>query len=261
MKNKRLFMLVISILMVLTIPFIIYLYNFNSIAFDRDLYKKEFLKYNVYNNLNNYDIENINNNVLNYLINEKDSSLIDNDFFNEREKLHLLDVKNLIQKVLAIYYYSMISFLLLFILLILLLSWKSKISRTPKIFDFCVNFNFKIIGKRVLIILLFGSLLTLLDAVSFFLLSNFNFDFTFDLFHETFFSLGTFTFNPEFENIVVLYPENLFFDFLIKIIMNTILSSVIILFFSIATFFIFFRSNFLKFFQKFPTKKIKNRKV
>lgn len=244
MKNKRLFMLVISILMVLTIPFIIYLYNFNSIAFDRDLYKKEFLKYNVYNNLEDYDIEGINNDVLNYLINEKGSIPIENDFFNEREKTHLLDVKNLIQKVLAIYYYSMILFLLLFIMLILLL-----------------NFNFKEIVKRLFIILFFGSLLTLLDAGSFFLLSNFNFDFTFDLFHETFFSSGTFTFNPEFENIVVLYPENLFFDLLIKIIMNTILSSVIILFFSIATFFIFFRSNFLKFFQKFPTKEIKNRKV
>jgi len=244
MKHKKLFVNIISILMVLLLPLILYGFNSNSVAFDGDLYKKEFLKYNVYDNLKDYDIELINNDVLDYLLNEKSSNPIENDFFNEREKTHLLDVKNLIQKVLAIYYYSMILFLLLFVVLILLL-----------------NFNFMAIFKKTLLILFIGSILTLLDAAAFFLLSNLNFDFTFDLFHKTFFNPGTFTFNPEFENIVVLYPEILFFDFLIKIIFKTILSSTIILFFSIAFLFIFFKSNFLKFFQKFSTRKAKKRKV
>ena len=214
--------LIISILMVLTIPFIIYGYNFNSVAFDEDFYKKEFAKYNVYNNLINYNIEEINNDVLNYLKFEKNNELIKNNFFNEREKTHLLDVKDLIQTILSIYYFSAILFLILFILLILLM-----------------NFNFKIIAKRFLIILSIGSLLTLLDAVLFFILSNLNFNFVFDIFHKTFFNPGTFIFNPEFENIVVLYQLNLFFDFLVKIILNTILSSVIILFFAVVFIFIF----------------------
>ena len=244
MRNKKLFVNIISILMVILLPLILYGFNSNSVAFDRDLYKKEFLKYHVYDNLKDYDIELINNDVLDYLLNEKSSNPIENDFFNEREKTHLLDVKNLIQKVLAIYYFSIILFFFLFILFILLM-----------------NFNFKNIVKRLLIIFTIGSLLTLLYAFSFFILSNLNFEFTFDLFHKTFFSLGTFTFNPEFENIVVLYPQDLFFDFLIKITSNTILSSVILFSVSIILFFIFFRPNLWIFFKKLPTRTTKNRKV
>tara|TARA_B100000315_G_scaffold260259_1_gene320402 strand:- start:1603 stop:2337 length:735 start_codon:yes stop_codon:yes gene_type:complete len=244
MKNKRLFVNIISVLMILLVPLILYGFSFNSVAFDNDLYKKEFLKYNVYSYLEDYDIENINGEVLNYLVNEKNPVLIDDDFFNEREKTHLLDVKNLIQNIFVIYYFSIFLFIFLIIILSIIL-----------------NFNFKEIVKKFLIILLFGSLLTLLDAVSFFLLSNFNFDFTFDVFHKTFFDQGTFTFNPQFENIVVLYPENLFFDFLIMIISNTILSSVIILFLSLAIIFIFFRKNFLKFLRKLPSIKTKKRKL
>ena len=89
MMNKKLFTLIVSILMVLDVPFIIYGFNFNSVAFDEDYYKKEFSKYNVYGNLENYAIEKINSDVLNYLKNEKNNELIKNEFFNEREKIHL----------------------------------------------------------------------------------------------------------------------------------------------------------------------------
>jgi integral membrane protein (TIGR01906 family) len=242
MKNKKLFVFIVSILMILTIPFIIYGYNFNSVTFDENFHKKEFSKYKVYANLKNYDVESINSAVLNYLKFGKNNNLINNDFFNEREKTHLLDVKNLIQTIFNIYYFLMILIILLIITLIILL-----------------NFNLEKIAKKLLIILIIGSSLVLLDAVLFFILSNLNFDFVFDLFHNTFFISGTFTFNPESENIVVLYPENLFFDFLIKIISNTIFSSIIILFFSILFIFIFFKPNFLKFFQKSPTGKTKNK--
>lgn len=243
MGNKKLFTLIVSILMVLTVPFIIYGYNFNSVAFDEDFYKKEFLKYNVYENLKNYDIESINSDVLNYLKKEKNNSLMDNDFFNEREKTHLLDVKILISKVLSIYYFSVILFLLLFVLLI-----------------FSMKFEFQKIMKRFFIILLFGTVLTCIDAVLFLILSNFNFSFVFDLLHKTFFSLGTYIFDPTYENLVVLYPQNLFFDALIRIIISTIITSAVILLFSIMFLFIFFGLNFRNFFKN-TDGKIVNRKL
>lgn len=229
---------IILVLMILLVPLLLYGFNFSSIAFNHNLYKKEFSKYNVYENLEGYDIENINRDVLNYLKSEKNNQLIENDFFNAREKTHLLDVKNLIQTLFNIFYISIILFLLLFVLLISLM-----------------KFNLKKIIKRFLIILLFGSILTFLDAGLFFILSNFNFNFVFNIFHTTFFSFGSYTFNPVYENIVVLYPQNLFFDFLIKIIANTILSSTIILFFCLVLLFIFFKFNFLKIFKKIPTGK------
>tara|TARA_Y100000310_G_scaffold135612_2_gene134476 strand:- start:4849 stop:5583 length:735 start_codon:yes stop_codon:yes gene_type:complete len=244
MKYKKIFILIISVLMILIIPIIISGFNFNSVTFNEDFYKREFLKYNIYNNLKNYDIETINDNVLSYLKSEKNNKLIKNDFFNEREKLHLLDVKNLVQKAFMTYSSSLFLFLLLFILLIILL-----------------DFNFKIIIKKLSIILSIGSLLTLLNSFIFFILSNINFDFLFNIFHKTFFSVGTYLFNPAFENIVVLYPKDLFLDFLIKMISNTILLSIIILFFSLALLFIFFKSNPKTFFVNLSTIKIKNRKV
>ena len=165
--------------------------------------------------------------------NDKNSDLIEDNFFNEREKAHLLDVKNLIGTILTLYYFSIGLFFLLFILLIFLL-----------------NFKIEKIVKNFLLVLLFGSTLTLLDALLLFILSNLNFDFIFDLFHKTFFVFGTYTFNPAFEKIVILYPQNFFFDILIRLIINTIISSIIILFFSIAILF-FLKSEFFgNFFKK-----------
>lgn len=226
--------------MILLIPIMIYIYSFNSIAFDSNFYKKEFAKHNVYNNLAGYDIENINNDVLNYLKNEKTDNLIRNNFFSKREKLHFLDVKNLIQKTLQAYYFSIVLFLLLFATLIFLL-----------------KFKLKIIVKKVLVIIAIGSALVLIDAFLFFIVSKLNFNFIFDLFHETFFSFGTYTFNPQFEKIVVLYPENLFFDALVNIITKTILSSVILLFLSLIFIFKFSKVNFSKFLAKFTVCKNK----
>ena len=244
MKQSELFVKVISVLMVISIPIVLYGFIFNSTAFDRGLYKEEFSKYNVYNNLKYYDAEKINDEVLDYLTNGKNNNLIENDFFNEREKQHLLDVKRLIQGVLSIYYFSITLFLLSAIILFLLM-----------------NFNFIDISKKLLIILAFGSLLALLGAGLAYLPSSLNFDFTFNMFHKTFFSPGTYLFNPEFEGIVVLYPENLFLDLLFRIIFSIIFSSGMLFFISATLFFIFFKRNFPNFPKNFPSIKLKKQKL
>ena len=244
MKRNKLLVKIISIFMVISVPIILCGFNLNLIAFDRSLYKEEFLKYNVYANLKNYDVEKINDGVLNYLKNGKSKDIIENDFFNEREKRHLLDVRNLVQGVLSTYSSSIILFLLSTIILFLLM-----------------NFNFRDISRKLLIILTFGSLLTLLGAGLAYLLSSLNFNFAFDAFHKTFFSSGTYLFNPEFESIVVLYPKNLFLDLLARIIFGIIFSSVILLFFFLILFFIFFKRSFSNFFENFPSRKPNKQKI
>ena len=244
MKQSELFVKIISVLMIISTPIILYGFNFNSIAFDRGLYKEEFSKYDVYNNLEDYDAKKINDEVLNYLKSGKNKDLIQNDFFNEREKQHLLDVRNLVQGVLSIYYFSIISFLLSIMLLFLLM-----------------NFNFELILKKLLIISTFGSLLAFLGAGLAYLPSSLNFDFAFDAFHKTFFSPGTYLFNPEFEGIVVLYPENLFLDLLFRIIFSIIFSSGMLFFISATLFFIFFKRNFQNSPKNFPSRKAKKQKL
>ena len=59
MGYNKLAIKIISAVIVLLIPIILYGFNFNSIAFNRSLYKEEFSKHNVYDNLKNYDIEKI----------------------------------------------------------------------------------------------------------------------------------------------------------------------------------------------------------
>ena len=82
MDYKNLALLIISAAMVLLVPIMLYGRSFDSVAFNGDFYRKEFLKYGVYNNLPNYDIGSTNNEVLNYLQGGKRSSLIKNNFFN-----------------------------------------------------------------------------------------------------------------------------------------------------------------------------------
>lgn len=236
MNYKRLLANSISVLMAALIFIIIFLYNFNSAVFDRDYYKKEFTKYNVYENLRGYDIEKVNSDVLGYFISGKNKGLIENDFFNEREKMHLLDVKEIIQGIASFYYLSIILFFLFFIAL-----------------AFLTELNFKNIFRKILVITLFGSSAALLAGILLIALSNSNFDFAFGLMHETFFNAGTFTFNPEFERIVVIYPQNLFFDFLTRIISNAIISSIILFFLCSASLFIFFRQKFSFFSRKIST--------
>ncbi len=243
MGYNKLTIKIISAVIILVIPIILYGFNFNSIAFDRNLYKEEFSKHNVYANLKDDDIEKINDEVLDYLA-SKDNGLIENGFFNEREKMHLWDVKVLIQGFLSAYYFSIILFLSLTAILFLLM-----------------GFDFNHFSKKLLVILIFGSLLTFFEAVLIYLLPNLNFDFAFDAFHKTFFSPGTYLFNPEFENIVTLYPQNLFLDLLVRIIFGIIFSSGMLFFISAALFFIFFKRNFLNFSKNFPSGKPKKQKL
>ncbi len=231
MVNKKLLVL-ISVLLIIDIPFILYSFNFINAAFDEDFYKTEFEKYDVYGKLENYDIEEINNDVLDYLrYGEKE--LIENDFFNEREKSHLLDVKELIQKTVKFYYFSMILFFVLLVLLIFLL-----------------NKNIKIV-KYLGMIFLISGLLTFLDAFVFFAIVNSNFSFAFDIFHNTFFSEGSFLFDPSSENIVNLYPKELFFDITFKIVIDTLIFSFLVFLVGISFLGII----------KYKTAKIKNKKI
>ena len=209
--NKKIINLFLIVLLVLDIPFILYLFNFNYFAFNEDFHKKEFKKYDVYNKLNNYDIEKINNDVLDYLKN-KNTELIDNGFFNEREKIHLKDVKDLIQFILVLFYFSIILF---FILLLTVIILNKK--------------NLKRIIKNLGIVFLFSGILTFLDAFIFWIMVKINFNFVFDSIHKIFFKVGTYVFDPSFENIVNLYPQQFFYDIIVKIVLNTLFLSLIIL--------------------------------
>lgn len=209
MELKKTIINILITLLVLDVPFLLYSYNFNKIVFDNDFYKKEFEKHEVYGRLEGYDVEKINNNVLDYLKN-KDIYLADDGFFNERERIHLTDVKEQVQIILYILYFSIILFFVLILLLVIL------------------NGNLKKIMKNVGIVFLFSGILTFLDAFVFWLMARGNFDFVFELMHKIFFKAGTYVFDPYFERIVVLYPQVFFYDITVKIVLDTLVISLVL---------------------------------
>lgn len=227
--GKKIIVGIILALLFVSAFIMIFGFSFKISAFDENFYKKEFAQYGVYEELKGHDIESINKGVLDYLLKE-DSKIIAGNFFNEREKEHLFDVKLIIRKILFAYYISIFFFLALVFILLALISYDLR-----KLLN--------LISKTIAS----AALSTVFLALALFFASFIGFETVFQKFHETFFLPETFLFDPSFEKIVVLYPENLFFDSLLKILTTAIFSSGIILLLSSA----FLHRKFLqKFFKK-----------
>lgn len=214
-KTKKGLILAIIILLVLNIPLILYLVNFRSVAFSENFYKKEFLKYNIYNEFPEDDIEVINSNLLTYLRYDKTDDYVKIDLFDEREKEHLLDVKDLVQKVL-IFLNIMI---ILFIILVFVLFFTDK----------------KDFVKNLSLAMIWGGIVTFLDAFAFFILVRLNFSSLFDTFHKTFFVDGSWLFD-EGSDMVTMYTSQFFYDATLNIIVRTLAIAFILL-----GFFIFYK--------------------
>src|SRR3989344_3962611 len=83
------------ILLIITLSFKLSLFNF-------DLYKKEFAKNNIYEKIPGADENALN--LINFMNNKEEL----NDFYNENEKLHLQDVKDLYKNLNLVFYITLI---------------------------------------------------------------------------------------------------------------------------------------------------------
>lgn len=198
----------IAILLIILIPILLFLLSFKLVIFNENFYKREFLKYDVYDKLSEYNIEKINKDVLDYFKNN--DKLLKNDFFDEKEKSHLLDVKNLIYTSNFIFYFLLILIIILFFLLFI----KNK----------------KNIKKYTWNIFYLGGALTFAEVFILWLLSLINFNFLFTLFHKIFFPMGNWMFNT---NIIILYPQGFFYDALVRIVFYTLAMGLILILISL----------------------------
>jgi len=198
-KNKTaIFLLILIILNTITI---IYLANFRYYVFYENYYKKQFEQNNIYSKLPQADLA-LNNLFL--FFNGKDN--IDNDFFNENERSHLQDVKELINKVIVIFYFLVFSEILLVFLLYHLAKKRFK--------------------KHIKFVLLYSGSIILITSIIFYLFSN-NFNNLFIIFHEIFFPQGNWLF-PANSNLINLFPQTFFYSFFYKLMLNSFITSMII---------------------------------
>lgn len=199
-------------LLVLILPFILFLLALNFTGFSSIFYKEKFAEYNVGN------ISSLHGKVISFVTGKTEELPGE---FNEREKQHLADVRDA-RNISTIVLYALV---FLFILLLIASVF------TLKINNMMANF----IGK----ILVFGGVLTIALAAILFFSINFDFSTAFESFHGIFFEKGTYTFDPANEMIVKMYPEQLFMDLGLRISKWVVLLSAVIVMIGI---FLIFRS-------------------
>ena len=183
------FLTISKFLLVLILPFILFLLVLNFIGFNSIFYKEKFSEFNIGN------ISSLHEKVISFVTGKTEKLPAE---FNERERQHLDDVKNVTEISTMVLYILVFLFVLLLIASII----------TLKVNNLITNF----IGK----ILVFGGVLTIVLAAILFFSINFDFSSTFESFHSIFFEKGTYIFDPANEIIVRLYPEQLFMDLGIK---------------------------------------------
>ncbi len=199
----------ILLLLIIVLSLSIIILSARIAVFDKSFYRDEFLKLNVYMNLKDYDADYINTAVLDYL--EGYPILKHNGFFNQREVKHLQDVKMITQAILFIFYMSIILLVILLILLFIL---------NDDIDDSIKKLGIALISSGLFNIILFSII---------FLLVQSDFASLFDNMHLMLFEQGSYTFNPSFEKIVLLYPKELFFDITSKIVLTSLFFSFFIM--------------------------------
>ena len=200
---RRLFFIILIITSILLLNFRFYLYNTN-------FYDKEFTKLNIYDKFPRETVWENTNNLFEFFKSGKEL----NDFFNEREKLHLIDVKNLINYAIFLLYASLILLIITFYLN------RNSLSRP----------------------LIISGIALILIIIIFYLL---NFQSMFFLFHKLAFTNNYWLLNPETDNLIKLFPQDFFKDFLIRIGINSFIIGIFLIAFG---FFMAKRKNSLKIF-------------
>ncbi len=195
MKKREIFLFFL-------IPIFIVLLSFHLIVFNSYVYKTIFKKTDVYQNLGREIVDGESKNIINFLLNKSELS----NFFNQKEKSHMVDVRNLIYKTLNIFY--IITLLIISIVLSL---------------EF---FPYNTIRKSLFLTII---LIVLLGLI---FISNFNaFNAIFSGFHKIFFKEGSYLFSSE-ESLIKLFPNSFFiyitkYIFILSFIFSTLFLLVI----------------------------------
>ncbi|MBI4452787.1 DUF1461 domain-containing protein [Candidatus Woesearchaeota archaeon] len=190
----------------ISLALLIFILSVNSAAFSGRFYEREFLKHDVGKNVHGY-LE-LHQSVINFI---KGESGFLPDRFNEREKQHLQDVRRLVLFSRAAMY------LLMALSGILLILSANKFSKRAEFWKFIGNALF------------FSGLSALLAGIVVFSLVSLSFSSSFDSFHKLFFHEGTYSFDPDTEIIVNIYPEGLFLDLGLRIAKFAAAASLIIM--------------------------------
>lgn len=208
MKNKQRIQTITAVLAMVLLILALLLTSFQIAIYgdpDYRFYEKEYEKYQVADSLHMEmtDIMDVTDKMMAYLIGEREELSVvtrvdgrEQDFFNEQDRFHMGEVKDLFLGGLQIRNYLLAAVVLLLLLLIV---WKAEMR--------------KILPRAYFLSLgVFGALTVILGAL---FASDFNKYFT--IFHEIFFDNDLWMFDPAEDYMIRMLPEGFFYDFVIRI--------------------------------------------
>lgn len=205
MLAKRLFYTIFAAMFVIMLILLLLFTDIQLIAFDKTYYEKQYERYHITENIG-IDMPNLilsTENMLDYL-NEKRENLdfqmpilgVEQEFFSERDKLHMEDVKNLFVQGKLIrntaFWYC--------VLFVVVACYKMKDRRKKFSKLFIYTFAVGIIPIIALVILM-----------------NIDFYKYFTIFHKLFFNNNLWQLYPAEDRLINMYPEAFFCDIAFKI--------------------------------------------
>lgn len=180
------------LLLKIIFPIAILLIVFQYTAYDVRWYKNEFFKQGIYNQLGETRVNDQADNLFKYLRKKK---LLEEKYYSQKEILHLKDVKS----ILYITRHTTWILVILYLVIFLVIAIKKGITECLKIVYKCFIIN--IITYSIFIIIA----LVLFTQI-------------FYIFHRLLFVNNYWLLDPQIEYLVVIFPQDLFLDLFVKII-------------------------------------------
>lgn len=200
---NRVFYYLVIVLSVFAVVSFIFLSSFHSVLYNDNFYEKEFQKNNVYEKFSKESVNNATNELFGYI---QGKNALTTNFFSERDKQHMVDVKELINNALLIYYVLFFVIVVLFVFLYL---------KHP---------------RSIKTILFSSSILVIAFTIFCFLFRNY-FDAFFIKFHETLFTNNLWLLNPATDNLINLFPGQFWYSITLQIFLRSAIAAVLLLLF------------------------------
>ena len=217
MKTNKILVLLAAVVFTVILPIVLLLTDVQLTAFDRGYYKKEYIKYNVPQNvgIEMDQLMSSTEKLLMYMENKRNDLDFKAEvkgqqveFFSDRDKIHMIDVKNLFVKGRVFRNYSALLVLLLLAYLVYARKKGSKL--LPNV------------GIAV-------SIAGIVPVVLLIILMNIDFYKYFTVFHKIFFSNDFWLLDPGVDRLVNIFPQEFFSDMAFRIIYLYIAELVVVL--------------------------------
>lgn len=209
-KTKKISAYLFLTLIALAVVPAIYLAFFHQLLYDETFYQQQFKQLSITNNYEAYLVTTEMRELLMYM-RDSDKTRINSEFLSDRDKTHMIDVKNIIQTTFTIKYALIVAILILLLASYYLI----KLPVTYSISKVCIF-------TGIFLILLTAAAYVLQLAIPL------AFPQTFTLFHEVSFDNDLWQLNPEKDNLINLFPELFFKNFLTTIIMQTFYTGIVL---------------------------------